>query len=85
MPPIRGPLHSSWLILCQSTRCRGFPTQYWWCWAGVGFVLATTAIIVLLLIAALTFIGGVWMLFGREAVEEGGHVSNWLGTLRVRG
>lgn len=35
---------------------RGLPNEYWWCWVAVGFCLGTMLIIVLLLIAALTFL-----------------------------
>ncbi len=39
--------------------CRGFPTEYWWVWASVGFVLGTLLLIVVpLFIATMTFIGG---------------------------
>ncbi|EFN59136.1 hypothetical protein CHLNCDRAFT_137957 [Chlorella variabilis] len=36
---------------------RGFPTEYWWTWASVGFVLASLALLLLLFIATMTFIG----------------------------
>ena len=46
--------------------CRGLPTDYWWCWAAVGYVLATLLIIILpLFVAALTFLG-------REATASAG-------------
>jgi hypothetical protein len=44
------------LLVCP---CRGFPTEYWWVWASVGFVLGTLLLIVVpLFVATMTFIGG---------------------------
>ena len=51
------PLRS--LPTFHATRtCRGFPTEYWWCWASIGFILATLAVIIGLFVAAMTFLGG---------------------------
>jgi hypothetical protein len=42
-----------------SLSCRGLPTDYWWCWAAVGYVISTLLLIILpLFVAALTFLGG---------------------------
>lgn len=37
---------------------RGFPTEYWWCWASIGFLLGTMAICIGLFVAACTYLGG---------------------------
>ena len=46
------------VLCCAALCCRGFPTEYWWTWASVGFVLASLALLLLLFIATMTFIGG---------------------------
>lgn len=44
--------------LPASAHHRGFPSEYWWVWVSVGFVLGTLAIILALFVAALTYLSG---------------------------
>ena len=37
---------------------RGFPTDYWWVWAAVGFIIASTIINVLAFVTGATFLPG---------------------------
>lgn len=48
-------------------RFRGFPSDYWWCWAAVGFVLGSGALIFGLLVLAMTVLAGE----GRRLVGDG--------------
>jgi hypothetical protein len=63
---------------------RGYPSEYWWCWAAVGFVLGSLAIIELLFVATLTFIGGEPLQAGHHDVMCGEQRSSLLQLLGSR-
>lgn len=51
------PANPGEMLGIQVLTFRGFPTEYWWVWASVGFLLASLAIILALFMAAATYLG----------------------------
>lgn len=63
---------------------RGFPTEYWWCWAAVGFIIGTGILNLALFVLAMSVLGPgkKRVVMSEEALEEHALASR-LGTMSM--